>query len=492
MPLLKGPTFELNTSGLKVDIKKLMELRQTLQAECFEAKTIIYREIQPLIKFKYPGTSAKNTFNIGSTKQIAWLLFVACGEKFDRLTDAGRDLCRELNIKIPYSDKAKREFVADLISRKGQSYGTPVFSPKTGKMTRGKTVGDVWNYLSADKDTLSAYSNKYLWVSKLLEYTKNTKLLSTYVEGILERAEYGMIRPSFLQHGTTSGRYSSKNPNFQNLPRDDKRIKACIVSRPGMVFVGADYSQLEPRVFASLSGDERLQASFKNGDDFYSVIGSQVFNTPTASLKKDDEDSFAKKHPKLRNIAKTIALSATYGTTAPKMAATLDKSVKEAQEIIDDYFEAFPKVKEFMLKSHKLIMDTGVVYSAYGRARHMPEGKKIRAIYGNTPHKELPYEIRTMLNLSVNHVVQSTGASIMNRAAIEFSKRCKELAGLLGDWNDVKILLQVHDELVVEGPEGIKSDIALLLKDCMENTVSLPGVELKAEPAIGKNLAELK
>jgi len=319
------------------------------------------------------------------------------------------------------------------------------------------------------------------------------KILVTYVEGIQSRQKYNTIRPSFLQHGTTSGRYSSKNPNFQNLPRDDKRVKACIISRPGKVFVGADYSQLEPRVFASFSEDERLLNCFKSGEDFYSVIGIEVFGKYDCKpLKEGDPDAFGIKHKKLRDIAKVVALSSTYGTGPFKMSAAIGKTTEEAREVIEDYFDRFPKVKKLMLDSHELIKTKGYVSNLYGRLRRMPEAMQIPKRFGNVSHSELPYDWRKMLNLAINHRIQSTGASIVNRAAIAFWEVCKDLGREDPRWLEVKIVLQVHDELVAEGPEELGEHIAAILKDTMENTVELPGVKLEALPKIAKNLADLK
>lgn len=487
MPLLKGPTYDLNSTGLKVNPDKLSALKGQLESDAMRIKAFIYKEIEPFIKDEYPGTNKRNTFNIGSSKQLAWLLFVKLDNEFNTLTAAGKEVCKFLKLKLPYSPKAKREFIKECLDNKGVAY-----APPAGKAKKPKTIADVSHYLAADKLSLQTYASKYKWVEQLLEYNKILKLLNTYVVGIQERMQYGLIHPSFLQHGTTSGRYSSRNPNFQNLPRDDKRVKSCIVSRPGKVFIGADYSQLEPRVFASFSKDERLLASFKNKDDFYSVIGAAVFNKYDCSLKKDDPNSFANKYPKLRNIAKVIGLSTTYGTTAPKMALAIGKTRQEAQQVIDDYFDKFPKVLKFMLESHEQAKAQGYVENLFGRKRRMPEAKEINKIYGITSHDELPYEARNILNLSVNHRVQSTGASIINRAAIAFWQYCKDLA--LGDprWNEVKIVLQVHDELVIEGPEALGEDISIVLKEAMENTVILPGVDLVAEPKIAHNLSDLK
>jgi len=484
MPLLKGPTYQMNTAGLRVDPARLQELKGQLEAEIHEAKAFIYKEIEPLVKSKYKGTKPSNTFNIGSSKQLAWLLFFELGNEFNILTDSGKELCKALSLKLPYSAKAKREFIQTVISNKDRVYAEAKWNPKTRKLGRPKKVGDPWNYLAAGKVTLAKLAPRYKWVERLLQYAKDLKLLNTYVLGIQSRMRYNVIRPSFLQHGTTSGRYSSKNPNFQNLPRKDKRVKNCIIARQGKIFVGADYSQLEPRVFASFSGDKRLLDCFKNGDDFYSVIGMEVFDKYDCSLKKEDPNSFAVKYPDLRDIAKTVALSSTYGTTANKMATAINKNIDESQMIIDSYFSKFPKVKTFMLKSHEQAKAQGRVENLFGRPRRMPQALAIPEIYGDTEHERLPYEIRNILNLAVNHKVQSTGASIMNRAAIAVYNRLSHLG--------VSLVLQVHDELILEGPEALEGLMKETLKDCMENTVKLPGVDLVAEPKSAKSLADLK
>jgi DNA polymerase-1 len=345
-------------------------------------------------------------------------------------------------------------------------------------------------YMMCDKATLETFSDKFSWIKDLLEYKRLDKLLNTYVTGIKERAKYNIIRPSFLQHGTTSGRYSSKDPNFQNLPRDDKRIKECIIPRPGMVFVGADYAQLEPRVFASFSQDIELLNCFEKGEDFYSVIGMKAFDINDCIAQKDGPDAFAVKHKTLRQISKTIALSVTYGTTAFKMVDAIKGengkklTIDECQKIIDDYLEAFPGVQAFMDQSHKTVVRAGEVQSLFGRVRHIPEAKQLRT-YGNFKYDRLPYHLRTLLNLATNHRVQSTAASIINRSVIRLNNELQK-NGLCA-----KIVLQVHDSLVVECKEQEAEKVQQLMQKCMETTCSLPGVRLVAEPKIGKNLSEV-
>lgn len=487
MPLLRSVTYQLNTTGIKVDVEKMMKLKRDLEVESLELQDFIDKEITPTIEEKYPATNLKNTFNIDSREQLAWLLFDKLGNRFEKLSNSGADLCAVLDMKRPYNVQMKNEFIDEVKNKKGfvwRKKGT--WNPKQKREMGEAKVKDYWTYLSTDKVVLGTFANKYEWVEKLLQLKKVDKLLST-IEGIYKKLDYGIIRPSFLQCGTTSGRYSSRSPNYQNLPRDDSRLKSCMISRPGKVFVGADYSSLEPRVYASYSKDERLINCFKDNQDFYSVIGKELFNKQDASLYKKDPNYFGKKYEDLRQKCKVVSLSSTYGTTAHKMASSLGVDVREAQHTIDQYFAKFPRVQMMMLEAHELVKKQGYVENLFGRKRRIPEAMHIPDMYGSLEHSELPYQARNLLNLSVNHRIQSTGASVINRASIRFLDLCKE-AGI-----DAKIVLQVHDSLVAECNEADAETVNLLMKEAMENTVELPGgVPLLAEPSIGLNLAEVK
>lgn len=482
MPLLRGPTYDLNTAGLRVDVQSLLSLKKTLEAECLEAREFIYKEIHPHIKDKYPGNKAKNTFNIGSSSQLSWLLFGKLELEFGTLTKGGKAVCKALEMKIPYHSTTKRHFIKTCLHHVGTAH-TSAYT-HNGKKRAASKIKEPWGYIACDKKTLSKLAPRYKWIEKLLEYQRKNKILTTYIKGIEERLQYGIIRPSFLQHGTTSGRYASRNPNFQNLPRDDKRVKACIVPRAGKVFVGADYSQLEPRVFAYFSGDVRLLQAFRGEDDFYSVIGMEVYDkTDCTPRKEGSPDAFGIKYKRLRDLSKVIALASTYGATAHQLAPTTGKSIEDTQQDIDNYFERFPGVKNMMLESHAQAMTGGAVYNLFGRPRRMPEAKKIKQLFGNMSHAELPYEARNLLNLAVNHRIQSTGASVVNRGAIKFYEYKAE-AGI-----DCKLVLQVHDSLIVECNEADAEDVVVLLQAAMENTVELEGVKLEAVPKIGNNLS---
>lgn len=484
MPLLRGATYELNTTGMQVDTLALTALKKTLEAECLEAKSYIHEQIALHIKAKYPGVNKKNTFNIGASQQLSWLLFGVLGLEFSTLTDGGKAVCRTLGIKLPHTFSAKRQFISTCERDEGT-----IIQPEAivnGKKVRAKKLKAPWGYIACDKESLKKHAHKYKWIEKLLEYQRKTKLLNTYVEGLEERIQYGTIQPSFLQHGTTSGRYSSRNPNFQNLPRDDKRIKSCIVARHGKVFVGADYSQLEPRVFAYYSKDKRLLQAFDGKSDFYSVIGMDVYQKSDCTPQKDGSpDAFGIKYKRLRDLSKVIALASTYGATAHQLAPTTGKSIEDTQLDIDNYFETFPGVASMMLEAHELAKEHGQVETVFGRPRRMPEAKRIDKIYGKRAHADLPYEARKLLNLAVNHRIQGTGASIVNRAMIKFLNNCKEL-GI-----ECRMVCQVHDSIVIECNESDAENISLLLEDAMVNTTQLDGITFEALPKIGRTLSEV-
>jgi DNA polymerase I len=492
MPLLKGPTYQLNTEGLRVDTNRTQNLKATLEADIAEASAFIDQEINALVQ-DYPWKGKREKFNVGSNTQLAWLLYVKLGNEFHTLTDTGAEICRFLGIKRPYAVKEKKEFIEATSDSLGAVFRPAnTWNPKTKKKSKAdQKISEYWKYLAVGKVALGLLAPRYKWVQKFLEMSKNKKLLNTYVIPILDKSNdnYGIIRPSFLQHGTTSGRYSSRYPNFQNLPRDDKRVKECIISRPGKVFVGADQAQLEPRVFASVSQDPTLMGCFTSGEDFYSVVGAPIYGKKGIPLEKDNPNGFAKLYPKLRDNAKVVALATPYGRTAAQQAAAMGISRDESRDLIDKYFQAYPKVESMMLESHELAKRDGKVHNLFGRPRRIPAAKKIPR---GVPHEELDYEHRTLLNLAMNHRVQSTGASIMNRAAIAFYNKCQEIAQDDNNWIEVKIVMQVHDELIVECPESIAEEVSLVLKWAMEETVTLPGVALVAEPQISNNIAGLK
>jgi len=476
MPLLRTATYDLNTTGLMVDNAKLIQLEKTLKAECAEAKAFIYREIQQYIK-------DKPKFNVEAPQQLSWLLFGQLGLEFNILTKTGKIVCKEMGLRLPYTKVAKRDFIDICLRDQGKPYA--LGGTVNGKEIKPKLIKAPWAYIVADKNTLKKVAHRFKWIESLLEYKRKKKLLNTYIKAIKTRTQYGILQPSFLQAGTTSGRYSSKMPNLQNLPRDDKRIKDCFIARPGHVFVSADFSQLEPRVFSYYSQEPKLMNAFNGESDFYSVVGIDIFDKHDAlPIKEGRSDAFGVKYKKLRDISKTITLARAYGATPFQLAPATGKSIDDTAEDLARLDERFPGIKKMMLEAHELAKTKGYVESLFGRRRHIPDAMKIPKLYGNQDHADLPYEARSLLNLACNHRIQSTGASLCNRAMIAFYSNIKDL-GL-----DCKIVSQIHDEIVVECQEKDAENVSLLLRNAMECTNMIHGLDLEAIPRITKTLAK--
>lgn len=532
MPLLRGPTYDLNTTGLRVDVVKLKKIELEMEHEIERLKLSLVDDIAPYIK-------DRPNFSITAPQQLSWLLFIKLNLPFRSLNDTGRALAKDLIGKLPYTDSERRKFIAAVTAERKKlehrlADSEPEYKQRISDLKTqlkavkklNKTSPDATTelnikelgvkiksaedylkrlnseinrlqpekYIQADKAVLKDLAPRVDWIAKLLKLKSEEKLLGTYVKGIQSKLHYGIIHPRFNQTGTPSGRYSSSDPNFQNLPRDDKRVKSCIIARPGRVFVGADQDQLEARVFAALSGDDELIGAFKRGDDLYSVVGMKIFNkTDCVPKKEGSPEAFGIKYKALRNIAKQVCLASAYGTTAAKQAQVLrdengkSLDINRCQKIIDDYFQLFPGVLKMMLDAHNEVKTKGLVRSIYGRPRRLPEGLIIGKRYPNIPHKELKYEDRSILNLAMNFYCQSGAGSIINRAGIAFDQKAKELN------IQFKQVLNVHDEIVIECSEQDAPVVAVLLKDAMEKTCKLPnGVALIANPVIANNLADLK
>ncbi len=483
MPLLRGPTYELNNTGIQVDIKTLLTLKKSLEAESAEALAFIQAETSKHIAEKYPGTNKKTTFNIESNQQLAWLLFGKLGLEFGNLTKGGKAICRELGLNLPYTFSARRDFIARCLNSVGEVYEPAAII--NGKRKNAKKIKEPWGYIEVDKKTLKKLAPKYKWIEQLLIYKSKQKLLHTYVEGVESRVQYGILHPQYLQHGTVTGRYSSKNPNLQNLPRDDQRVKNCFVARPGKSFVSADFSQLEPRTFAYYSKDDKLMSAFNGDTDFYSVVGMEVYDKFDCTPQKDGTpDAFGVKYKKYRDLSKVIALASAYGATPNKLATTTNKSIDDTAQDMEKYFERFPGVQKMMLEAHELAKRDGFVTNLFGRMRRLPNAQLITKHYGKTKHWDLPYEARQVLNAACNFRIQSTGASIVNRSAIAFHQACLS-AGI-----QCILVSQIHDELVAECNTEDSEAVAILLQNSMENTIQLEGIRFEAIPRITQTLAK--
>ena len=356
-------------------------------------------------------------------------------------------------------------------------------------------------------DMIQSMSDKHEWAKNLRIYNKLLKIKSSYVDRMLENHEDGIYFFYYKQHATVSGRYGS---DAQQMPKpkeegdDDpvvvefnNRVRAFMISGEGTIFVDNDYESLEPHVFAHVSGDEGLKDIFRNGWDFYSTIAIKTEKMEQYSPDKKAANFLKKLAPQARQKAKAYSLGIPYGMGAYALGKSIDVPQKEAQVLIDGYFEGFPELKKWFDESRVQAKTVGYVKTQVGRARHLPKVKELYERFGDDlldwkKRQELERQygvdkVRSMqmdfvngLNNSCNFQIQSLSASIVNRAAIQINKRLKE-AGING-W----VCAQIHDQIITEVEESRSEEAARLVQDCMENTTKI-SLQLKAPPALSHN-----
>ena len=325
---------------------------------------------------------------------------------------------------------------------------------KGGKKTKSgySTAADVLEKLAEDHEI----------VADILNYRTLTKLNSTYAEGLLNFIQAdGRIHGEFNQMVTATGRISSTNPNLQNIPvRTElgRRFRTVFVPKPGCVFIDADYSQVELRILASLSGDAKLIAAYKDASDIHAVTASQVFHVPLEEVT-----------PELRRNAKAVNFGIVYGISAFGLSEGLSISRSEAKEYIERYFAAYPDVKKYLDGEVAFAHEHGYVKTIFGRRRPVPD---INA--SNFMRRSFSERV------AMNSPIQGSAADIMKKAMNEVNR------ALRAGGYESRIVLQVHDELLIEAPVAEQEAVKALLVDKMQHAVDL-AVELVADANVGEN-----
>ena len=328
------------------------------------------------------------------------------------------------------------------------------------KMTKTKQF-------STEEEYLQTFAHKYEIVDKILEYRGVKKLLSTYVEALplLVNPVTGKIHTSFNQAVTATGRLSSTNPNLQNIPvRDElgRRIrKAFIPSDDEHLLLSADYSQVELRLMAHLSGDESLIAAFEHGEDVHAATAARLFGKEVAEVDSDE-----------RRKAKTANFGIIYGISAFGLSQRLDIPRKEAKEIIEGYFASYPKVKEYMDRVVEEAKRDGYVSTIFGRRRYLNDIASRNAVARGLAERN-----------AVNAPIQGSAADIMKIAMIRVSRRFRE-EGIRS-----KVILQVHDELVVDMLRSEQERVIAIVTEAMESAAALR-VRLVVDCGVGDNWLE--
>ncbi|MDR1699654.1 MAG: DNA polymerase I, partial [Lachnoclostridium sp.] len=320
---------------------------------------------------------------------------------------------------------------------------------------------------STSADVLERLRGEDPVIDQILEYRQLTKLKSTYADGLaVFIKENGRIHSSFNQTITATGRISSTEPNLQNIPirmELGRQIRKVFVPKPGFVFLDADYSQIELRVLAHLSEDKRLIDAYKENADIHRTTASLVFHTPYDEVSE-----------RQRSNAKAVNFGIVYGISGFGLSRDLHITKKEAMHYIDDYFETYPGVKAFMDSLVKQGKEQGYVTTMFGRRRPIPELSS-----SNFMQRQFGERI------AMNSPIQGTAADIIKIAMIRVNKKLKE-AGLSS-----QLILQIHDELLVETKSDEVEVVSKILQEEMEQAADL-SVALIAEVKQGANWYEAK
>ena len=367
------------------------------------------------------------------------------------------------------SDKTDR-LVSEIYSEVGYEFN--LNSPKQLGEALFEKMG-----LPAKKKTKTGYSTnaevleelaaEYPVVSKILEYRTYAKLKSTYCDGLLKVVgEDGRVHSSLNQTETRTGRISSSEPNLQNIPvrsQLGKEMRKYFRAKKGYTLVDADYSQIELRVLAHMANDKNMIAAFNNGDDIHAITASQVFDMPLMMVT-----------PLMRSRAKAVNFGIVYGIGAFSLSKNIGVSVPEAKEYIDNYLSHFSSVRDYMKRVVEKAHSDGYVETIRHRRRYLPEINNSNA------------NIRAGAErMAMNMPIQGTAADIIKIAMIKVSEALEKMNF------KAKLILQVHDELIVEAPEEEAETVSAILKREMENAVSMR-VNLTADVGCGKTWYEAK
>ncbi len=329
---------------------------------------------------------------------------------------------------------------------------------------------------TTNAETLEELRDEHVVVGLILEHREIQKLLGTYVEAMLEHAgDDSRIHATFLQHGTTTGRFSSANPNLQTIPMKEsgRDIRHGFIASPGHVFIGCDYAQIELRVLAILCGDQALKDSFIRGDDIHKTVASFMFKVPPEDVTTE-----------MRRKAKVINFGILYGMGVSALQKNLMTTRAEAQAFYTQYFESFPTIAHFLESTKNFAKEHGYTETLFKRRRYFP------GINAGAPFLRALAE-----RMAVNAPIQGSNADII-KIAIKLIDTDLRNALLI---DKVHLVLQVHDELVYEVDQSVQKEAEQIIVSAMQSVfarspipVSDGGVPLVVSTGVGVRLDELK
>lgn len=372
-------------------------------------------------------------------------------------------------------EKTVTELTGETINLNSPKQLSELLFKKLGLKPKGKAKAS--GAYTTNAETLEGLVEDHPVISKILEQREIQKLLTTYVEPLLNYAEAdGLVHTTYLQNGTATGRFSSVNPNLQNLPAKGEaglEIRHGFMARPGHIFIGCDYSQIELRILAILSEDSKLIETFKKGEDIHTKVASEMFDVPEKSVTAD-----------MRRKAKVINFGILYGMGISALQKNLKSTRAEAASYYQNYFETFPAINDYLEKTKEFAYKNGYVETMFGRKRHFP-GLNSSAAY-----------LRAFAErMAINAPIQGTNADLIKIALVLIDQKLKE-AGLS---DKVHPTLQIHDELVYEVESVVEVKAQKIIKETMVEVFKLSpikvdykGVPLGVSVGVGNRLDELK
>ena len=380
--------------------------------------------------------------------------------------DAG--VLRTLGAAFTEETEALKEQVYQLSGVHGFNLNSPQQLGKVLFETLGLKAGKkTQRGYSTDADTLESLLDAHPCIAPILKYRQIVKLNSTYIDALLRKMDAsGRVHTFFDQTGTATGRISSSEPNLQNIPvRTElgREIRKAFVAGPGCVLADADYSQIELRVLAHLSQDAAMTDAFQKAQDIHTRTAAEVYGVPMDQVTAE-----------MRSSAKAVNFGLVYGISDFGLARNIGISRKEAAAFIARYFARYPAIKAYMDQAVRQGYDQGYAVTMMGRRRQLPELKAANANTRNFGERA-----------AMNTPVQGTAADIIKLAMVRVHGALKE-QGL-----KARLILQVHDELIIEAPREEEAQVSALLKRCMEEVAAL-SVPLVAEVKTGESWYETK
>lgn len=378
----------------------------------------------------------------------------------DTLKEVENDFtARLLTLEKDIYELAGHEFTINSPRQVGEVlFGELKLSEKVKKTKSGQ--------YSTSEEVLRDLHSKHPIVQKILDYRGLKKLLSTYVEALpkLINPATGHIHTSFNQAVTATGRLSSSNPNLQNIPvrgEDGREIRKAFIPEAGEIFFSADYSQIELRIMAHLSGDEHMIEAFNAGHDVHAATAARIFHKDIKDISQNE-----------RRKAKTANFGIIYGISAFGLAERMDVSRTEAKELIDSYFEMYPKIKEYIAKAVDTAREKGYIETEFGRRRYLPDINSRNAVVRGYAERN-----------AVNAPIQGTAADIIKIAMIRVQQR------LDAEGCKARMMLQVHDELNFSVPTDEFDKVKRIVIEEMQGAYKM-SVPLEADCGEGKNWLE--